>query len=191
MPQVVRVYVPNFETFDVRYTTTNLSVDDLVEHCKRAGFVQDGISSSPNECAQGLLTMAVQPAATITSFTSTAGTEPHLTMAENGNATTPLSPWSLDLAKQLQAVMEPKPVKPKGMSVLTQATTAVTKAGAYPYNNLFDPTSEFDVSFNPNEETADLEDGGVFDSYDPTTNMEVEEMLNLDWNQFVNDDGMS
>ncbi|KAK3113087.1 hypothetical protein LTR53_009961 [Teratosphaeriaceae sp. CCFEE 6253] len=78
---------------------------------------------------------------------------------------------------------------PPATNVLTAATVAITNASSYPYTNLFDPTSQFNVSFNPNAAAPGLEDGGLYDAFDPAANMSVDDMLALDWTQFVNDDG--
>lgn len=50
---------------------------------------------------------------------------------------------------------------PAGETTLSNATTVVDNGagGIYPYNTTFDPTSHFDISFNPNY----LEDGGAWD----------------------------
>ncbi|KAK5732035.1 hypothetical protein LTR17_010871 [Elasticomyces elasticus] len=47
---------------------------------------------------------------------------------------------------------------------------------------------QFNISFNPLEETVGLADGGIYDAFDPSASMSVDDMLNLDWSQFVNDD---
>nr|QEJ80706.1 putative MAT1-1-1 protein [Teratosphaeria gauchensis] len=180
VPQVIRVFTPNFDNFPEKFTTTNLSADNLVEYCIQAGYVRTGDNSTPHSGAQGSLTMAVQPTATVTTLVTTPP-------ATEGTVAMPMSPFSFELFQNLQDATNESTTEPAGQRALTEATTAVTNAGSYPYNNLFDPTREFDVSFDPAEET-DLADGGRWDAYDPAASMSVDEMLNIDWTQFVNDE---
>nr|QIA97802.1 putative MAT1-1-1 protein [Teratosphaeria destructans] len=180
VPQVIRIFTPNFDNFPEKFTTTNLSADNLVEYCMQAGYVRTGDNSTPHSGAQGSLTMAVQPTATVATLVTTPP-------ATTGTVAMPMSPFSFGVFQNLQDATNEQTTEPAGQRALTEATAAVTNAGAYPYNNLFDPTSEFDISFDPAEET-NLEDGGRWDAYDPAASMSVDEMLNIDWTQFVNDD---
>ena len=192
-PQVTRLFTPDFNQFDDKYTTTTLSVDDLVAYCMRSGYLSDNQAQAPASDSHGALTMAVQPTVTATPPTMRpAALElTQLTIADNGVVTAPLSPFSMVLAHQLTDEMVTQRHEPVASDNLTAATTAVTNAGSYPYNNLFDPTTHFDISFNPNAETAGLEDGGLYDAFDPSANMSIDDMLAVDWTQFVNDDGMA
>ena len=212
VPQAVRMFKPNFDTFEAVYTTTNLSVDNLVEHCTAAGYIKGPAKAALPAASQGALTMAVQPTLTQdTAATSQLTTGTYSTFADD----VPMSPMSLNLFGALQtALTEPSPTAAtfatsgptlrQAMSVplavgeqaLMSAVGAVELSGAvYPYNDLFDPTSKFDISFDPNESNG-LADGGVYDAFDPAAtatamsgqSMLLEEMLALDWSQFVNED---
>jgi len=190
MPQIIRVFVPNLDGFDVKYTTTNLSADDVVTYCTNTGYVQPLANSAQQTTVQGALTMAVQPstapALTVNTTQALATTTEYV-----DDAGISLSPWSFNLASGLQAAVAEPVAEPAGQKALRDATTTITAAGSYPYNNLFDPTSEFDMTFDPNEEVAGLADGGMYDAFDPSANTTVDEMLNIDWNQFVNEDGLT
>ena len=212
VPQAVRVFKPNFDTFEAMYTTTNLSVDSLVAHCTAAGYIKGPANSALPAASQGALTMAVQP--TITQ--EAPAPAPHKTVSSYSTFANdvPLSPTSLNLFGALQAELtQPSPMSatfatsgsmfsqarahlpaPVGEVALMRAAGAIELTGAiYPYNDLFDPTSQFDISFNPNESNG-LADGGVYDAFDPAAAVSggqgalLEEMLSLDWTQFVNKD---
>lgn len=185
MPQVVRMFIPNVERFDEKYTTTNLSANDLVEYCMDAGYIQANTNASPRNATQGALTMAVQP--TITAPVASMTTTPALTISTHTtNEMSELSPWSTHFVNTIgAAIAEPAP-EPISQKALTEATTAVTAAGSYPYNNLFDPTNEFELTFNPNE----TNNGAQYDAFDPSANATADEMLNLDWSSFINDDSL-
>ena len=81
----------------------------------------------------------------------------------------------------LEALSEP----PAGEASLSNATIAINGAGAtYPYNTAFDPTSHFDISFNPNS----LEDGGAWDAFDVAQTGNGNGIGGIDWNAFINED---
>ncbi|KAK3072736.1 hypothetical protein LTR53_006270 [Teratosphaeriaceae sp. CCFEE 6253] len=187
-PRVTRLFTPDFTLFDDKYTTTTLSVDDLVVYAMRAGYLNDGDTKASANDSLGALTMAVQPATTTPSATF-AALHLQTTIAEDGTIDMPLSPFSIDLSNQLTDELHRVANAPPATNDLTATTVAITNAGSYPYTNLFDPTSQFNVSFNPNAAAPGLEDGGLYDAFDPVANMSVDDMLALDWSQFVNDDG--
>ncbi|KXL47440.1 hypothetical protein M433DRAFT_51314, partial [Acidomyces richmondensis BFW] len=59
--QVVRLFTPDLDALPNKFTTTNLSADDLVEYCVQAGCINIGNNDTPRSDAQDSLTMAVQP----------------------------------------------------------------------------------------------------------------------------------
>ncbi|KAK5136180.1 hypothetical protein LTR08_004017 [Meristemomyces frigidus] len=200
--QALALFNADFIAFEDGYATANLSVDNLVAHCTAAGYIKGPANAALPTASQGALTMAVQP-----TITPSAPAPQHATSSYSVFAdATPLSPTSLNLFGALQAELtqsspalatfqtagpafsQPLPV---GQKALIAATEAVEAAGAvYPYDQLFDPTSQFDVSFNPNAANG-LADGGEFDAFDPAAVgglATVEDMMTLDWSQFVNED---
>lgn len=191
MPQVKRAFVPSFDTFPMKFTTTNLSVNELVQLCVAAGYAKPSTETSSTSGVYGALTMAVQPS-TVTTFiieppavATPVGTDSHMTVEEDGNIAIPLSPFSRDLVFQLTRSNTADKAEPAGKIALDSATMSVSSAGVYPYNDLFDPTSQFDISFDPAGEDPAVKDGGVWDAYDPTTNMAIDDVMSLDWMQFV------
>ncbi|GAB1727144.1 hypothetical protein NU195Hw_g8060t1 [Hortaea werneckii] len=72
---------------------------------------------------------------------------------------------------------------------LSNATSAVSGDGAFHHANMFDPTGHFQVSFDPNQ-SNELADNGVFDAFDPATNLGVDDMLPFDWDEFINEERM-
>jgi hypothetical protein len=157
LPQVIRLFAPDFDSFPEKFTTTNLSADNLVEYCIQAGYVKTGDNSTPHSGAQGALTMAVQPTALVTTLvTAPPAIDGTVAIQDPHGPDTLLAPYG--------PMHEPMAV-PAGQRSLTEATTAVTNDGVYPFNTYFDPNAEFDFSFNPTAET-NLEDGGRWDAYD-------------------------
>nr|AAO49357.1 MAT-1 protein [Zymoseptoria passerinii] len=64
-------------------------------------------------------------------------------------------------------VSKPTPA-PLGRKILAQATSALEQSGAvYPYNNVFNPTTQFDVSFDPAAVDTAVEDGGRWNAFTP------------------------
>ncbi|KAK3635458.1 hypothetical protein LTR56_014742 [Elasticomyces elasticus] len=202
-PKVVRFFQPDFTSFDTKYTLTTLSVDDLVEYCMGSGYLNDASTRASVGDAQGSLTMAVQPATTATATTAVPANL-NITVANNNdNDNGPMSPFSASLAHQLGLALGPgypapppaptalaapvAPVAPAAQVMAATINTSEDKSG-YPYNGMFDPTAQFNITFNPLEETVGLADGGIYDAFDPSASMSVDDMLNLDWSQFVNDD---
>ncbi|TKA65978.1 hypothetical protein B0A55_10878 [Friedmanniomyces simplex] len=194
-PRVVRLFTPDFSTFDNRYISTTLSVDDLVQYCMSSGYLNDTNARASVGNAHGALTMAVHPTVTAVTAATAAPLHTHpanlnITAANNATIADPLSPDSLSLATQLgMAINSTLPPAPAAPPALTTAATAATNALNYSYGTFFDPTSKFDYTFNPTEETAGLGDDGFYPAFDPTASMSVDDALNLDWSQFVNDDG--
>jgi hypothetical protein len=122
--------------------------------------------------------MAVQPTATGVANTRT-------TNGEQDSMMPPLSPYAVELNRVLlEALSEP----PAGETTLSNATTAINGTGGiYPYNTTFDPTSHFDISFNPNS----LENDGAWDAFDATTMGNGNDIGGIDWDAFVNDDSLA
>ena len=158
VPQLTRSFVPSLNMLSEKYTTTSLGVDDLVKHCYAVGYAGAESNGTPSAVSSGSLTMAVQ---------STAAA------ADAANA---LSEKEIEQA--VRAVLSDRPA---GETTLSNATTAVDRTGAtYPYNETFDPTSDFDINFNPNS----LEFGGAWDAFDPT--MIGTDTMGIDWEAFIN-----
>ena len=178
MPQLTRLFTPDPNTFPENFTTTSLSVDDLVKHCYEVGYVKAGSNGAPNTNASGSLTMAVQPTATGAANTRT-------TNGEQDSMMPPLSPSEIELNRALlETLSEP----PAGETTLSNATTAINGTGGiYPYNTTFDPTSHFDISFNPNS----LENGGAWDAFDAAMMGNGNDIGGIDWDAFVNDDSLA
>lgn len=162
-------------SFPEGYTTTSLSVDDLVKHCHEIGYATAESNGAPNVNVSGSLTMAVQPTAIGAINTRT-------TNSEQDSMMPPLSPSEVELNRALlEALAEPS----AGETTLSNATTTINGAsGVYPYNTTFDPTSHFDISFNPNSH----ENGGVWDAFDTATMGNRNDIDGIDWDAFLNDD---
>lgn len=182
MPQVIRLFAPNLDKFPEEFTTTNLSVDNLVDYCIRAGCVKKGNNGTPRSDAQGALTMAVQPAAAVTTLVSALP-------ATQGMVSSPPSPF-MTLSQNLPVAIGEPMTEPAGQSILNEPTITIANASAYPHCRRFDPTGEFNLSFNAVEET-NFEESRKWDAYNPSANASFDEMLNVDWNHFVNDDGFT
>lgn len=89
------------------------------------------------------------------------------------------------------AVAAPKASKPTpaplGRKMLAKATAALEQTGtAYPYNDHFDPTTQFDVSFNPAAVDTAVEDGGLWNAFTPTAqsgeNVLADDVI---WSDFI------
>ena len=94
----------------------------------------------------------------------------------------PISPSDVQLENALRsALVEP----PAGEVALSNVATAVNNTGhSYPYNATFDPTSHFDIQFNPNS----TDNGGAWDSFDTSMVGTGGEIGGIDWDALVNDD---
>nr|ABK91356.1 putative mating type 1-1-1 protein [Dothistroma septosporum] len=215
-PQLLRTFTPNLDTFPEKYTMTTLSVDDLVNHCYTLGYVVASNDGSPNASTQGSLTMVSKPTAITTNDKDETT---HMTSFAQTNTTlafttdTPSS--SMNEASQHgffgQLADSPSPptnnadpsplmaAPAAGQATLEQATRDLEQSGVeYPYNSLFDPTSQFEVSFNPAAPNTAVEDDGRWDAFDPNTLMaqnepgemgfSPDEMLNVRWEDFINDE---
>ncbi|KAI6850559.1 hypothetical protein KC327_g648 [Hortaea werneckii] len=182
-PHIVRTFIPDVDTFAEQYRTTTLSADDLVNFCTGAGYVRVSTPAIASPAAHGALTMAVQPNNTLTT---------QLNLPANGNEgiDMPLSPWSAMFAHNMQAAMAGPHVGPTNSVALSNATSAVSGDSVFHHANMFDPTGHFQVSFDPNQ-SNDLADSGVFDAFDPATNLGVDDMLPFDWDEFINEERMS
>ncbi|KAK5111905.1 hypothetical protein LTR62_004637 [Meristemomyces frigidus] len=186
MPEVRRLFVPDYGTFHDVLTGTTMSVEDLVLHCQRAGYLGNSNASTNAANVQGVLSLAVQLAPTTAGMTTLpAITESVEVASAAGSSLMPLGPFSLNLHDQLEMALAKK--QPEGNATLVAATKAVTAAGVYPYNNLFDPTSQFEVSFNPAAEDTTLADGGIWSSYYPAANFILEDVTTFEWTDFVQD----
>ena len=76
-----------------------------------------------------------------------------------------------------------------GDYALTTVTKSLTQTGSYPYNDIFDPTSGFEMSFfDPAQENEAMADSGAFAAFSPSANMSMEDMLNLDYSMYINED---
>ncbi|KJX93318.1 mating-type 1-1 protein [Zymoseptoria brevis] len=89
------------------------------------------------------------------------------------------------------AAAAPKASKPTpaplGRKMLAKATAALEQTGtAYPYNDHFDPTTQFDVSFNPAAVDTAVEDGGLWNAFTPTAqsgeNVLADDVI---WSDFI------
>ena len=172
IPQLTRVFVP---TFPPDFTTTTLSVDDLVQHCYKAGYGKATSDESLDIGNSGALTMAVQPRATIT----VANESPTLgEVNASSSITTPgvapeviaISPSDIEFGNALKASIDEAS---SGATALANASTALNNM-EWPSIEAFDPTSDFDISFDPNA-------GDSWDALDmaTTTNNTV------DWSAFI------
>ena len=132
----------------------------------------------PNANTTGTLTTTVQPNNANAPTTYSSNLEQDSTMP-------PPSPFTVELNRALlEMLAEPS----EGEATLSNAATALYNTGsAYPYNSNFDPTSQFDVSFNPNSD----ETGGAWDAFDASTMGVANEYGGLDWSSFVNDDHLT
>jgi len=182
MPQVIRLFAPNLDKFPEKFTTTNLSVDNLVEYCIQAGCVKKGNDGTRHSGAQGALTMAVQPAVAVTTLVSALP-------ATQGTVSSPPGPF-MTLSQSPPVAIGETITEPAGRSILNEPTITMANGSAYPHCWRFDPTGEFDFSFNAVKEN-NFEESRKWDAYDPAVNASFDEMLNVDWNQFVNDDGFT
>jgi hypothetical protein len=77
---------------------------------------------------------------------------------------------------------------PAGETTLSNATTAINGTGSiYPYNTTFDPTSHFDIGFNPNS----LENGGAWDAFDAATMSNDNDIGGIDWSAVANNNSLA
>ena len=142
VPKLTRMFVPHIDTFPVKYTATVLSVDDLVGHCTRMGLVQSPSPSIVQPGVQnGTLTMAVQP--------STLAVQ---SAASNGALST-------------NSTGTPVPAH-RAMQDLMAATMTIQSFEGLPYSAFFDPSGEFDLSFDPSVTAENYEDRDRFDAFD-------------------------
>ena len=178
MPQLTRLFTPDPNTFPKNVTITSLSVDDLVKHCHEVGYVNARSHVAQNFNAFGSLTMSVQP-------TAIGAANTHTTKGEQDLMMLPPSPTDTELNCTTSEVLFEDPA---GGTIISNATTVINGTGGiYPYNTTFDPTSHFDISFNPNS----LENGGAWDAFDATTVGNGNDIWGIDWNAFVNDDSLA
>ncbi len=140
-----------------KITTTPLSVDDLVKKCFEAGFARSETVVAGGSTSTGSLTMAVQPTTTYASSATSKN----------------------EIGRAVRAVLSDPPA---GEAALHLATSAIDSTGStYPYNEIFDPTSQVDVNFNPNG----IEHGEAWDAFDPL--MAGNDVTGIDWDAFVVD----
>ena len=122
--------------------------------------------------------MAVQP-------TATDAANSHTTNGEQDSTMPPLTPSEVEPNRALFAALSEPPA---GETTLSNAITAINGGGGiYPYNTAFDPTSHFEISFNPNS----LEEGGAWDAFDVAQTGNGNGIGGIDWNAFVNYDGFA
>lgn len=180
--QVVRLFTPDLDALPNKFTTTNLSADDLVEYCVQAGCINIGNNDTPRSDAQDSLTMAVQPATANTMFATAL-------FANDGRTASPSTPLTSICQKLCVVVSEPT-TETSDHSTLNGASMAFTNAKPNQQDSFFNPVEEFDPSFNSAEE-KNVEGSKKWNSCYPVSTTCVNEMLNIDWGQFVNDDGLS
>ena len=96
MPQLTRLFIPSLNTLPENFTTTSLSVDDLVKICYEAGYVKAESNGAPNTNASGSLTMTVQPTAT-----GAANTRLSPLHGERGSMMPPICPSEVELSRAL------------------------------------------------------------------------------------------
>ncbi|KAK1816083.1 hypothetical protein LTR12_009505 [Friedmanniomyces endolithicus] len=189
-PTVIRLFTPKFSTFEDKYISTTLSVDDLVQYCMRSGYLNDSNTKASAGNAHGALTMAVQPTVTAVLFHPQPATL-NITAANDATITGPLSPFSLNLARQLGVALDPTVTVSATTTAANTAATTMMNNGFQTYGLFFDPTNEINFSLNPAGETAGLADGGMYDAYDPAVSMSVEDAGDLEWTWCLNDDALA
>ncbi|KAK1060427.1 hypothetical protein LTR74_011868 [Friedmanniomyces endolithicus] len=183
-PTVIRLFTPNFSTFEDKYISTTLGVNDLVQYCMRSGYLNDSNAKVSVGNAHGALTMAVQP-------TVTAPATLNITAANDATITGPLSPFSLNLAHQLGVALDPTVTVSATTTAANTAATTMMNNGFQTYGPFFDPTNEINFSVNPAGETAGLADGGMYDAFDPAVSISVEDAGDLEWTRCLNDDALA
>lgn len=84
----------------------------------------------------------------------------------------------------LTMAVQPAPLN-EGENTLLNATQTLHDMNvAYPFHNVFDPTTNFDVTFNP----VSTEEGGAWDAFDPNVMGVGTENSDYDWSAFINDE---
>ncbi|CAK3780920.1 mating type 1-1 [Lecanosticta acicola] len=176
--QITRAFTPNLDSFPEEYTTTTLSVDDLVNHCYAMGYGNASNNDSPNTSTQGSLTMVSKPTAITT---------------DDKDETAHMAPFAQTNTTPAFTVAAPA----AGQATLEQVTEAMEMAGAgLTYNNVFDPTSE-GAAFGPAVPDNTVEDGGRYESWPADQAAEADLLLAqnelgapLNWDQWVNENFM-
>ncbi|KAK4495319.1 hypothetical protein PRZ48_013650 [Zasmidium cellare] len=212
MPQITRLFTPDLDSFPEEFTTTTLSVDDLVNHCYAQGYANSSSNGSPSVSTQGSLTMVSKPTAITTNDEGEAtqmassaqtNTDSVSAAATSNNSTDEELRQALlsEIAKSpsSQAFSAPAPA-PAGQASLEQAASGLQQLGAEnPYVAAFDPASMFDVNFNPVDPNTTVEDNGDWDAFElgflgpgafPRVEHEQDSALSdgmsIDWDAFVN-----
>lgn len=165
VPKITRLFTPNLENFPERFTSTVLSVDDLVKHCTDMGLVKVASNNVSTTAPEGdRPTMAVQPAATRTMPASFAS-----------------------------AIFPGAPGPSPAAAALKNATVALGSFGDIPYSSFFDPSTNFDISFDPLAGATELDDQGMFDAFDLDgfaygAQQFPESEVHVDFGEFINED---
>lgn len=140
--------MPNFPK---ELTTTKLSVDDLVQRCHAAGYIKDGGAETVAHSNSGSLTMAVQPTSTTAEGllgVTEAGNGMQTDASEQNTNLPPLTPTELAFEHAMRAAIEEAPA---GATSLAEATIAMDNlCSQWPNIEVFDPTAEFEITFDPN-----------------------------------------
>nr|POE90021.1 mating-type protein mat-1 [Quercus suber] len=193
IPQVQRAFVPSFDSIAEQYTTSNISVNDLVEHCIAAGYPKVSNFQLPRTDTMDALTMAVQPVpvqsfATLAPSVSVNTTVDQDMVVSNDISTgNLLSPFSQQIETYLAEAVAEGLIEPAGQATLNNAALIISNADSYPYNIMFDPAGQFDISYDPSACNAALQDDGAWDAYNLASNMAIADNLTVDWTGFVQD----
>ncbi|WPH01758.1 putative MAT1-1-1 protein [Acrodontium crateriforme] len=192
VPQVTRLFIPNLDNFPQKYISTDQSVNDLVTYCINAGYINNNNKAS-SAGVHDVLTMANLAAGANQSFmpVQVAGIPSVITTTGlNGDAvfTMPASLLVDNVIQDFSGEAMPPTIDAMGKAILESTNSLTNEASNFPHNEMFDPTMNLDVSFNPSEENEVV---GEWNAFDLTANMTIDEMLSIDWTQFVNDDGLA
>ncbi|KAK3674305.1 hypothetical protein LTR78_005774 [Recurvomyces mirabilis] len=163
---VQRLFAPSISQLPAAYTSTKVSAGTANGHAA--------------------LSMAVQPTAQIpASFTPETSESPVTPLVGPADELL-LSPLSVRLQGELEIALGMK--QADGNNAFTAVKETVTEASSYPYNNMFDPTSEFEMSFfDTAADNEAMADSGAFATFRPSADMTMEDMLNLDYNTYINE----
>jgi hypothetical protein len=157
-PNFSRIFTPDVDSFPAAVTTTTLSVEDLVKCCIEAKLFPLVDSTGITDQQSGSLAMAVQPWA----------------------STEVTADQDLDTTEDLQL--------PLGIETLRAGIAELNDLGSDRDIASFDPASNIQTAWNPAEFDTRYEDGGVWDSFNPSDEM-ISGVLtgqDVDFASFVN-----
>lgn len=190
---------PRLDSLDKKFTTTNLSVDDVVEHCYQVGYAAR--PSMLNEItieASGNVAMAVQPNVHITEVaTAIAHSDGNAQINEPVADFGTVAPIAHDVEESSASFVGYNHAVPvaEGAQDLDHAVLNLQFLSDDQYINTFDPTQMYDTvtTYNP---LGAHNNGDAWDAYSMVQNGGLSEVQNGSlgeipesaWDEFLNHD---